>query len=294
MNLFGGNYDKVGAGVSKNEPEKKRFFLFLDLLGRKFSKLIYLNFIYVITLIPLFLGLIMSLKINPLIYADGVLNVANIGKYPIISFTYDIIGFMLILISVFITSPATCGFTYVLRNMQREEHTWVFSDFREHFAKNYKQAIVLGAIDLFVSLILYFAYSFYAYAMPLMMPENLFIATIGKYAVVAIAFIFVTMHYYIYVMTVTFDLKIRQILKNALIFSIAKLPLNIFITAVAGLFLILSLWHTIIGIVCALVITVSFLGFVVVFSVYPTIEKYLILAQPRLFTDDDDLRDFED
>ena len=32
MGIFGGGYDKPGKGVDKNEPKKKGFFLFFDIL----------------------------------------------------------------------------------------------------------------------------------------------------------------------------------------------------------------------------------------------------------------------
>ena len=38
MGIFGGGYDKPGKGVDKNEPKKKVFFLFFDIVIRKFTK----------------------------------------------------------------------------------------------------------------------------------------------------------------------------------------------------------------------------------------------------------------
>ena len=55
MSLFGGlfNYSKPGPGVDKDGPKKKRFFLFFELFGRKFWKLIELNLLYVLCCIPI-------------------------------------------------------------------------------------------------------------------------------------------------------------------------------------------------------------------------------------------------
>ncbi len=278
MGLFY-NYGKVGPGVSKNEREKKRFFLFLDLLGRKFSKLISLNLIYFVTLIPLFLGLLLSVKLNPQILSDGVLHTDAIGKAPVFVLTGDMIGLALMFVSLFLTAPATCGFTYVIRNMQRQEHAWIFSDFREHFAKNFKQAFVLGVIDMAAALVLYFAYTFYAYSMPLLSPDNGTVSALGSWFVALASLFFVIMHYYIYVMMVTFDLSIKNIFRNAAIFTISKMPLNLFITAIVGAIVLLSVIYTPIGIVCAMGLTLSFCGFLIVFSVYPTIDKYMISVQ---------------
>lgn len=292
MGLFGGNYSKAGPGVSKNAPEKNRFFFFFEMLGRKFFKLIPLNLMYLVTLLPLIGGVFLSIKLNPALFTDGVLNNA-FGSVPLFVFTGDIVGLILLGISIFITGPATCGMTYVLRNMQRQEHTWIFSDFREHFAKNFKQGVIMSIIDLVIPALLYIAYVFYTYDMALMMPGSAAIALVAKYAIIIFAALFIIMHYYIYVMIVTFDMKLKDILKNAMLFSFAKLPLNIFISIIVFAVIILSLWYLIFGVIFALVITLSLLGFFIIYSIYPTIDSSMISAQSSK-SDDEDERDFED
>ena len=49
MGIFGGGYDKPGMGVDKNEPKKKGFFLFFDIVIRKFTKFLGANCLYAIT-----------------------------------------------------------------------------------------------------------------------------------------------------------------------------------------------------------------------------------------------------
>jgi len=65
MGLFGGNFTKEGPGVSKEAPEKHRFFLFFELFFRKFTKLIWLNVIYFVTMIPVLLGIYLSFRFDP-------------------------------------------------------------------------------------------------------------------------------------------------------------------------------------------------------------------------------------
>jgi len=54
LSIFGGlfNYTKEGPGVSKDAPQKKRFFYFFELYFRKFWKLCLLNLIYLMACIP--------------------------------------------------------------------------------------------------------------------------------------------------------------------------------------------------------------------------------------------------
>lgn len=294
MGIFGGNYDRVGPGVSKSAPQKNRFFFFFEMLGRKFTKLVPLNLLYVITLIPLFLLIALTVRFHPGMYdANGDFAATNISSAPLFAiniFPSDPHFFVVVLLlvaSVLLTGPATCGMTFVLRNMQREEHAWIFSDFKERFVKNFKQGVAMSAIDIFVPIILYNAFAFYTYEMPF---------AIGKYFIIFLAVMFIMMRYYIYTMIVTFDMKIKDILRNSVIFAIAKLPLNIFITFVILLILFLSIWYMMVGFILLILITLSLLGFFIVYSVYPTIEASMIDPQtPETSAEDrDDEKDFED
>lgn len=53
-NFLGGMFDltREGPGVSKDGPQKKRFFLFFEIYFRKFTKIVLLNLIYVLVCLP--------------------------------------------------------------------------------------------------------------------------------------------------------------------------------------------------------------------------------------------------
>ena len=53
MGLFGANYENPGAGIAKDAPKKKGFFRFMEIFGRKFWKLLELNFLYMLFYLPL-------------------------------------------------------------------------------------------------------------------------------------------------------------------------------------------------------------------------------------------------
>ena len=194
-------------------------------------------------------------------------------------FTGDIIGLALVFVSLFITGPATCAFTYVLRNMQRQEHTWLFSDFKEQFAKNYKQGFLMSIIDILIPFVLYIGFCFYKFVFPSIMPELSMFATIFQYVIIVLSIVFAMMHYYIYTMIVTFDLKFKDIIKNSVIFTFAKLPLNIFISIIIAAVIAVSLWFLFVGLVLSSIFTLAFLGFFIIYCIYPTIEKSMIAPQ---------------
>ena len=52
MGFLQANYDKPGAGVRKDAPQKKEFVLFFEIYARKFWNLIQANLIYVLFSLP--------------------------------------------------------------------------------------------------------------------------------------------------------------------------------------------------------------------------------------------------
>lgn len=261
---------KPGKGISKNEPEKRRFFLFFELIGSKIRKLTELNLLYTVMLIPLFTGLYFSLDLN-----------TDISAKPIFTIHPDVVSLIILAASVFVTGPATAGFVYVLRNMQRREHAWVVSDFFAQFKKNYLQGIAVSALDLICYTVLYVAFNFYVYIMPADAPEmGTLFPIAGAVFTAVLALVYTWAHYYIYTMMVTFSLKFSDLFKNSLMFSLARLPLNIFITAVlaaltVGFLLLFTVSIIAAAAVFALVL-LSLSGFFVVFATYPTIDKFML------------------
>ena len=293
MGLFNG-YLKEGPGVSKDAPEKHRFFLFFELFGRKFTRLIQLNLLFFVCLIPIIIGLYTSFGFNPNLFTDGAVNMEVLKTQPLIQLSGDIVGLVIYILSLFITGPAIAGFTYVIRNFQRQEHAWVMSDFKDNFKSNFKQATILAFIDSVVYFLLYVAFVFYTYALPAHSSPLTNFAPMLTAVIVVIAIVYTWMHYYIYVMMVTFDLRLKDIMRNALIFALGKLPLNVMITLICGAIVIASvIFNTVIGIILSAIITLSLIGYIIVFSVYPTIENYLI-APVSVPDDDEDIADFCD
>ena len=168
------------------------------------------------------------------------------------------------------------------------------SDFKDNFKSNFKQATILAFIDSVVYFLLYVAFVFYTYALPAHSSPLTNFAPMLTAVIVVIAIVYTWMHYYIYVMMVTFDLRLKDIMRNALIFALGKLPLNVLITLICGAIVIASvIFNTVIGIILSAIITLSLIGYIIVFSVYPTIENYLI-APVSVSDDEEDIADFCD
>ena len=250
MSLFY-NYNKPGPGVSKNGPQKNRFFLFFELYFRKFWKLCQLNIIYFVFCLP----------------------IITIG-------------------------PATAAYTYILRNFAREEHAFVWWDFKDAFKSNFKQGFVTGLIELVLTFTFIININFYRQILNAENVPTYILVMMGAMIIIYLFLMF--MRPYVYLMIVTIQLPLKHIFKNAFIFTILGFFRNLFsfIGKLLSLFFITLLSVIILGPIVDLVpsivignllflpfITLSLLGFISVYNAYPIIKKYLIDVQK---TDDDD------
>jgi uncharacterized membrane protein YesL len=84
------------------------------------------------------------------------------------------------------------------------------------------------------------------------------------------------MHLYIYPMMVTFKLSIKQLYRNALIFAVIKFFPNLLILIVCAGLIYASFIYPVIGFILFPLITVSVIGFVTNFYVYPKMKRYIM------------------
>lgn len=180
--------------------------------------------------------------------------------------------YVLFCIPVVTIGPATAGFTKILRNYAREEHAFLWGDFIETFKKNFKQAFLFSLLDLFVYAFLLF--DFFA----LQSVANRVMATISMAAILLTVTVWTFMHYYIYSMMITFNLTLRQLLKNAFIFCWAGFIRNLLLTVILALVTILAIQNLDIRFLLFLAVTLyfSFCGLLINFMVNPLIKKHMI------------------
>ena len=78
-------------------------------------------------------------------------------------------------------------------------------------------------------------------------------------------------------MLVTFKLTIRQLYKNAFLFALIKFFPNLGILILCAALLFLSMgFYPVIGIILYFLITVSLIGLITNFYVYPKLQKYML------------------
>ncbi len=191
--------------------------------------------------------------------------------------TLNLLSFALCLPIVTI-GPATAGFVFVLRKLANEEPVFLVSDFFEGFKKNWKQATVIFLLDVVLYAMLPFATSFYQAQTQIEGSGNWFFY-IPMALCASALLIYTLMHYYIHLLIVTTNLKIKHILKNSFLLSCIALKTNLLTTLFAVLVLVLAVALCIFfmpAIILFPLIVLSTVGFIVCFNSYQYILKYVV------------------
>ncbi len=264
MGFFGMfNYNKDGPGVDKDAPPKKRFLLYFDVLVRKFWNIIRMNLLFIGFNIPAIAGafFVSFTMLQNLDVGDDTYNA--VIKVAFMTF--------IMIFPVVTTGPAQAGFTYVMRNFAREEHAFLWGDFKDAAKRNFKQSLIVSIIDFIIMAV--FAIDIVMYSA--MQAESTFYLVANAFMIIAFI-IFLMMHMYIYPMMVTFKLTIFQIYKNAIIFALLKFLPNLGILAFGALITFATMMVSpFASPVFFLFVNFGLMGFTTNFYVYPYLKKYI-------------------
>ena len=128
----------------------------------------------------------------------------------------------LLALLIAITGPFTAGVSYVTRNWARDEHAFIWSDFKDAVKENWKIPLVLSLITGILPAAVYAGFDFYGDKSG----ESL-IWMVPLILVGMIGFIWSFSITYMYPMTVTYDLKLKDVISNSVKLGIARLPMSI-------------------------------------------------------------------
>lgn len=294
------NPDRDGKGVPKasfNPNAPRNLPLFFKMFWRNISNLFTLNMLLVLGNFPVlifmlglsgnfnrmvtsaaavqygaFYGLFKNMPLSPVSGALlGVYGIPTI-KQVLTPVTYTL--FALGGLVLFTFGPVRAGVTYVLRNIVRGEPLFLWKDFAYAIKRNWKQALVLGIIDVVSFLLLTFDLIFFLANTGTVLNNLLFSA------IVVVYLYYVMMRFYVYIMIVTFDLKIIKVLKNALIFALVNIKRNI--AAVIGIAAMLLFNYYLmlvffpLGIMFPFIILFSGGAFMGIYAAWPKIKELMI------------------
>lgn len=277
--LFGFfDYNRPGPGVPKDAPPKAPIVVFFEILQRKFWNLIKVNLLFLVFNIPaLLLGMFVMLAFFPTIIPNAFESAENLINDTIVKF---ILLTLMMCVPMITTGPAQAGFTYVLRNYAREEHAFIWSDFKDNALKNLKQSLAVSTINFFVTFAVLLSIRMYWALMDTGALANL-PGAIGLGIMVMVFVVFACMNIYIYPMMVTFELNLKQLYKNALIFAVIKFLPNLGILLLNSLIVFLTFgliipFSQIIGFFPYVFLTLSLTGLISNFYAYPKLKKFML------------------
>ncbi len=296
--LFDMNRD--GPGVSKDEkPFVPNLINMPKFYFRNFTRVISLNFLMIpLLLIPL--AIIYMFIIAPTtpsatnvlyttLYGSHVIGESSLWnallgafglQMNLPTFSPAVIWLMLglaVLLAV-IWGWVNVGATYCTRNMLKGDPVFMTSDFFYAIKRNLWSGLALGLIDFIIIAILTFEFIYYSQIGGSFMIDFLYFGICG------LSVIYFFMRFYIYLMLVTFDIKIKKIFKNALIFSILGIGRNLM--GFLGMAIIIALNVLLVFFLCPLGIVVPIIfpliyllptiNLFISYAAYPVIEKYMI------------------
>ncbi len=224
-------YGKSGKGdYQKDDLPRTRWQLFWEMLRVRFAGLFRLNIVSVIAWLPAMYvliqlmsnlfniaGVAQTVEMDPSVATPEQLELVQ-NLRPL--YNSVIMRSLLLLVpAIAITGPFQAGMAYVTRNWARDEHAFVWSDFKDALIGNWKQSLVISFITGLVPLIVYVGYQFYGD----MGQQNL-LFVVPQMLTAMLGLVWTLALVYFYPMMVTYKLNLRTLLRNALLLSIGRLP----------------------------------------------------------------------
>lgn len=291
--------NRDGKGVERGEDRTPNLKFFFKQYGRKFSKILSLNIIMIFQVLPLIAAALLYFIATPTtpthVYPEyPVLYGMNFASSNAVSYTrlnvfsyqlgipehgthmYWIIAIILV-VFVLTYGLQKVGAIYVTRGLVRGDSVFILSDFFYGIKKNFKQGMIFGVIDCACIFALMYDFMYFYRSPQSGFTNFMYVLTF------ALILIYVMMRFYIYLMLVTFNIKITKAIKNAFIFAILGIKRNILaclglvlVSAVAFIPMLLFLPKFGIFLVLPFIYYLGTCSFIYTYAAYPVIQKYMI------------------
>ena len=132
---------------------------------------------------------------------------------------------MLLLVMIPMMGLAGIGSTgqmYILRNWARDEHAFMWQDYKASIKENWKQGLVVGLLNGLSLFLAYIAYVFYG---DMASSRGVFFV-IPQMLMVVLLIVWWMINEVIFPMMVTYDMKLSQLIRNSAIMVVARLPIS--------------------------------------------------------------------
>lgn len=214
-------YGKAGkADYTPDDLPSNRFQLFFEVLRVRFWSLCRVNLMQVVFWLPV----IVWTYINVLALQGIYVQMIEAGEEALLGLwdqllslvqTYLFILFPL----VAITGPSSAGAAYVTRNWARDQHSFVWSDFKDAMRDNWKQALVVSTITGALPFVACVGFTFYG-----QMAQQSALFYVPQVLLTLMCILWTLMLPLLYPLMVGYKLTLRDLLRNGLLLAMARLP----------------------------------------------------------------------
>lgn len=300
-------YGKAGKrDYSEMDMPKNRISLFFMVLKDHVFDLVKVNLLQVVFWIPFLLWTYINLAAVQSIDTEAVL-AAEGGAANLMSAIsgYVMMWLLGLIPCIAITGPSSAGAAYIMRNWARDQHAFLFSDYKDAFKSNWRQALAVSAVTSVVPVVAYTAANYYG-----SLAKGNMLLLLPLMVVFSATLMFALMLPLLYPMIVGYELSFKNLMKNAFLMSAARLPhmlLARLITLIpiavlvfgvlAGngiAILVISLYYLLFGFALSRLIYASFANGVFDKYLNPRIEGAQVRQGLRPHTDENDADDEDD
>lgn len=214
-------YGKAGkADYTEMDMPKTRIGLFFQVFKERFFDLIKVNFLQLIFWIPFLLWTVINISAVQAIDTSAIADGENVGAQLLNTVSgYVMIWLLGLIPCILITGPSSAGAAYLMRNWARDQHTFLFSDFKDAFKSNWKQSLGVSAMTCILPVVVFTAMMYYS-----QMANSNMLMFAPMVVVLSVALMWALMLPLLYAMLIGYEMSFKVLLKNAFLMAAASLP----------------------------------------------------------------------
>lgn len=183
--------------------------------------------------------------------------------------------YLLACLPIITIGPATAALNYVCRNFSQAKPVSFFSDFIEKCKEHFRQGIVVGLIQAVLAFVLWWSFNAWTLDMPDTVPLPTGLKTVAVVLIFFVAYLLICGSFYLYPMMASFDLTVKQLIRNSVILAMTQLWRNLVIVAVGGILGFVSLFFFPLTLPIPLFFLFSFTAYLGNSLVFPVLKKYV-------------------
>lgn len=224
-------YGKSGKGdFNKENLPKNRRQLFFEMLRVRFTGLFRLNLTAILVFLPMMfvlstlinrffslMQIIMTVENDMASAAPEMLRIYQHRQDHIMGLLFTF--FLWLIPCIAVTGPVQAGMAYVTRNWARDEHAFVWSDFKDAAKENWKKALLASTITGVVPFMMLVCWRFYS-----AMAANNVLFIVPQVLSVTLGILWMLSLTFFYPMLVTYDMTFRQLVRNSMLLALGRLP----------------------------------------------------------------------